>query len=1246
MSVLNYITLSHLKKVVAGIAQKFKEVEDTVTNKTTEIEKNVNTQLLEVNNHFQTVDKDIEDLKDGDYLDGKLITKGSSTESEIFNGKDSMNIASGDYSHAEGLGSVASGYASHAEGGYGPNLASDAYFIKVKYWQTTQYTDGIKFIYQIIEDNSKGNIGNLNLESYEGLYLRANNTEHYVKIIEGPSTVFSTQGRLNCITVNETLTVSTDVTTIFFHSFTIASGKGSHSEGHYTVALGDYSHAEGDKTTASGVGSHVEGLSTKATTNYSHAEGNGTTSSNVYSHAEGTDTIASGNSSHAEGQLTTAQEAASHAEGYNTIASSTYSHAEGQLTTASGSCSHAEGSNTTASGTFSHAEGSSTEASGQWSHAEGFSTLASGSNSHAEGRNTIASGAYSHAEGFFSKSTRSSHAEGEHTVASGSGSHAEGCGNYTYVEFFKLSLTGEANATSYTVTSVTKCKIPDKIIIGAMRVASDSTITAVNRNSNDNSIISITVNKTLSSNALNNSSISFSKQNIASGLGSHVEGANTEAKGKYAHSEGFWTLAEGEASHTEGRATVASYADQHVEGRYNIPGDYAHIVGNGYVDQSEKNVTQSNAYTLDWNGNGTYAGKLTIGAAPTNDMDVATKKYVDDNTGGTNADWEESDSTDSSYILNKPSIKAGTGESSIVEGVIEQPSSSGIYTLYLTGDANATTYSYTCEDTIPTTSLWEFIKYNNNFYIVDGVAYNGSVTVTKTLSSSALNNVEVTLYRYYKDALGKGSHAEGYITFAAKNYSHAEGIAKAIGICSHAENGSGSIAMGSYSHSENSGIAYGNYTHAEGMGTIAETESQHVQGKYNLADVNGIYAHIVGNGTYENRSNAHTLDWSGNGWYAGKLTVGTGPTANMDVATKQYVDNNVPIPSSITPYTDYENGEIGTSTAYARADHIHPSDNSKVNVMSSGIGNGRFVFQQGAFDEDELFVGYIDSSQNHYGLSVGWDDYVRLHGLSDPISDDDAATKKYVDDSIPIVPTKISDLTNDSGFITSYTETDPIFVASAAHGITASDISNWNSKTSLTLGTTSSTAFRGDYGQSAYTHAVTNKGSAFSSGLYKITTNSEGHVTAATSVEKSDITGLGIPAQDTTYTFDGTYNASTNKAATVSTVTNAVSGKANSSDVLTKTNTTSYTPSADYHPATKKYVDDATAGITTDLSGLTDTIISSPSDGQLLKYNATTSKWENVTLSLAINNNVIQLKEGNTVISSVTLPVYNGGVSS
>lgn len=71
---------------------------------------------------------------------------------------------------------------------------------------------------------------------------------------------------------------------------------------------------------------------------------------------------------------------------------------------------------------------------------------------------------------------------------------------------------------------------------------------------------------------------------------------------------------------------------------------------------------------------------------------------------------------------------------------------------------------------------------------------------------------------------------------------------------------------------------------------------------------------------------------------------------------------------------------------------------------------------------------------------------------------------------------------------------------------------------SLALGTTSSTAFRGDYGNTAYQHA-TKKGAAFASGLYKITTNDQGHVTAAAKVTKSDITALGIPGQDTNTTY-------------------------------------------------------------------------------------------------------------------------------
>lgn len=40
---------------------------------------------------------------------------------------------------------------------------------------------------------------------------------------------------------------------------------------------------------------------------------------------------------------------------------------------------------------------------------------------------------------------------------------------------------------------------------------------------------------------------------------------------------------------------------------------------------------------------------------------------------------------------------------------------------------------------------------------------------------------------------------------------------------------------------------------------------------------------------------------------------------------------------------------------------------------------------------------------------------------------------------------------------------------------------------------------------------------AKTSGMYKITVDGQGHVSAATAIGKADITGLGIPGQDTTY---------------------------------------------------------------------------------------------------------------------------------
>lgn len=101
--------------------------------------------------------------------------------------------------------------------------------------------------------------------------------------------------------------------------------------------------------------------------------------------------------------------------------------------------------------------------------------------------------------------------------------------------------------------------------------------------------------------------------------------------------------------------------------------------------------------------------------------------------------------------------------------------------------------------------------------------------------------------------------------------------------------------MDYYSHAEGAYTEVsGSYSHAEGYQIKASGHFQHVQGKYNIEDTTS--AHIVGNGSISVRSNAHTLDWNGNAWFAGDVYTGSTSGTNKDegskiLATKEYVDS-------------------------------------------------------------------------------------------------------------------------------------------------------------------------------------------------------------------------------------------------------------------------------------------------------------------------------------------------------------------
>ena len=140
--------------------------------------------------------------------------------------------------------------------------------------------------------------------------------------------------------------------------------------------------------------------------------------------------------------------------------------------------------------------------------------------------------------------------------------------------------------------------------------------------------------------------------------------------------------------------------------------------------------------------------------------------------------------------------------------------------------------------------------------LLDGLAVGSVRTFGSTAESSSAD--DEWFYR-----MGRYAFAEGYDTQSYGPYSHAAGY---------------------------SSQAKGSCSFAEGKGTIATGKNQHVQGEYNIEDTENKYAHIVGNGTYNNPSNAYALDWKGNGTFAGKVTVGSAPTEDMDLVTKQYVD--------------------------------------------------------------------------------------------------------------------------------------------------------------------------------------------------------------------------------------------------------------------------------------------------------------------------------------------------------------------
>lgn len=138
-------------------------------------------------------------------------------------------------------------------------------------------------------------------------------------------------------------------------------------------------------------------------------------------------------------------------------------------------------------------------------------------------------------------------------------------------------------------------------------------------------------------------------------------------------------------------------------------------------------------------------------------------------------------------------------------------------------------------------------------------------------------------------------------------------------------------------------------------------------------------------------------------------------------------------------------GETGKIYIAENTNKTYRWSGSAYTEISASIALGETSSTAYRGDRGKIAYNHSQNSTVH----VTADDKSTWNGKQDAISDLATIRSGASAGTTAIQPNdNISELTNDAGYLTSYTESDPVFGASAAAGITASDISSWNSKVS------------------------------------------------------------------------------------------------------------------------------------------------------------------------------------------------------
>lgn len=333
------------------------------------------------------------------------------------------------------------------------------------------------------------------------------------------------------------------------------------------------------------------------------------------------------------------------------------------------------------------------------------------------------------------------------------------------------------------------------------------------------------------------------KNNVASGKYSHAEGSSTTAYGAYSHTEGQYTKANGQ-SHAEGFQTAADGSAAHAEGINTIAsGSSSHAEGYGSKASGDSSHAE---------GSSTASGD-----------DSHSEGYSTANGKYSHAEGWSTASGEASHSENR---SEAIGDYSHAEGYItkafgEYSHAQGLYT----------TAIYPSQNVIGAYNTIESYEYSVSDVYEEFFKRSDTNRFTKFREEPVFNS-NTGLFEFQ----GTGTRLPNAVIpqFDAGDI----------------------IVIDNDPLYKNSNAAWYYFIDSY-VGFDRKTGYKHNIRKYTSSIISykdAAYLHVVGNGSSDTeRSNAHTLDWSGNAWYAGKILVGgTGRDDEnaSEVATKAYVE--------------------------------------------------------------------------------------------------------------------------------------------------------------------------------------------------------------------------------------------------------------------------------------------------------------------------------------------------------------------